>query len=57
MEDCEGMHQARMESIRGFLAYVFMRYRYIRLYLKVLYLTLDICRPYINEEGWRLQEG
>ena len=41
MEDSEGMHWARMESIRGFLIYVASKYRDMDPYLKGLHLTLD----------------
>ena len=42
MEDIEGMHWARMESITGFLIYLARKYRYINPYLKGLHLMLDI---------------
>ena len=51
LEDSEGMHQARMESIRGLLLYVIITYRDMTPYLKGLSLTLDSWRPYIDKEG------
>ena len=41
LEDSEGMHWARMESIIGFLIYFSMKYRDINPYLKGLHLILD----------------
>ena len=38
MEDSEGMHLYRMESIRGFLIYVARKYRDMNPYLKGLFL-------------------
>ena len=49
-----GMYRVRMESIRGFLVYFPSTYRYMNLYLKGVYLTLDSWIPYRYEEGWRL---
>ena len=46
LEDSEGVHWARMESIRGFLIYVAIKYRYMNPYLKALRLTLDVWIPY-----------
>ena len=46
LEDSEGVHWARMESIRGFLIYVAIKYRYTNPYLKGLCLTLDVWIPY-----------
>ena len=46
LEDSEGVHWARMESIRGFLIYVAIKYRYMNPYLKGLRLTLDVWIPY-----------
>ena len=57
MEDSEVIHQARMESIRGFLLYITSKYRYMTNYLKGLSLTGDIWIPYIDEEGWGLRGG
>ena len=51
MEDSEGMHWARMESIRGFLLYVTRKYWDMTPYLKGLSLTLDSWRLYIDKEG------
>ena len=50
-----GMYRARMESIRGFLVYVFRTYRDMAPYLKGFNLTLDSWTPYRDEEGWRLR--
>ena len=47
LEDSEGMHWARMESIRGLLLYVTRTYRDITPYFKGMSLTLDIWRLYI----------
>ena len=41
-----GMSRARMDSIRGFLVYVFRKYGYITPYLKGVNLTLEIWIPY-----------
>ena len=41
-----GMSRARMDSIRGFLVYVFRKYGYITPYLKGFNLTLEIWIPY-----------
>ena len=57
MEDSEGMHWARMESIRGFLLYVARKFRDMTPYFKGLSLKLSSWRPYIDEEGWGLQGG
>ena len=57
MEYSEVIHQARMESIRGFLLYITSKYRYMTNYLKVLSLTRDSWIPYIDEEGWGLRGG
>ena len=46
MEDSEGMHWDRMESIIGFLIYVASKYRDMNPYLKVIHLTLDSWIPY-----------
>ena len=40
-EVSEGMHWARMESIRGFLVYVYRTYKDVNPYLKGVNLTLD----------------
>ena len=55
MEDSEVMHRSSMELIREFLVYANRTYRDINPYLKGLYLTLDIWRPYEYKEGWLLQ--
>ena len=52
LEDSEGVHQARMESIKGFLMNVTSTNRDTTPYLKGLRLTLDIWIPYIDKEGW-----
>ena len=57
MEDSEGMHWARMESIIGFLIYLARKYRNINPYLKGLHLMLDIWILYRYKEGWQLQGG
>ena len=41
MEDSEGMHWDRMESIKGLLIYIARKYRDMNPYLKELHLTLD----------------
>ena len=41
LEDSEGMHWARMESIIGFLIYLSRKYRDIDPYLKGLHSMLD----------------
>ena len=57
LEDSEGMHRDRMESIIGLLLYVTRTYRDINLYFKELVLTLDSCIPYRDKEGWGLRGG
>ena len=54
LEDNEGMNWSRMKSIRGFLVYVARTQRGVNPYFKGTNLTLDIWRPYRDEEGWRL---
>jgi hypothetical protein len=48
------MPRARLESIRGFLIYVFRTYRSASVYLKGLHLTIDSWRPYRDLQGWKL---
>ena len=55
LEDSEGMHWARMESIIWFLIYVSMKYRGKNTYLKGIHLTLDSWILYRDKEGWKLQ--
>ena len=55
MEDSEGMHWDRMESIIGLLKYIARKYRDMNTYLKGLHLTLDIWIPYRDKYGWQLQ--
>ena len=50
-----GIPIARMESIGGFLVYVYRTYRDTNPYLKGSHLTMDIWIPYRDEEGWRMQ--
>ena len=57
LEDSGGIHQAWMESIRGFLLYVIITDRDMIPYYKGLSLMLDSLRPYVDEEGWGLQGG
>ena len=45
LEDSEGMHWARMESIIGLLIYVTRKYRDMNTYLKGIHLMLDIWMP------------
>ena len=40
------MPRYRMESIRGFLVYVYSTYKDMTPYLKVVHLSPDFCRPY-----------
>ena len=54
MEDSEGVHWERMESIIGFLIYVTIKYRDINPYLKGLHLTLDSWIPYRDKDGCKL---
>ena len=54
-EGRDGMPRARMESIRGFLVYVYRTYSYMTPYLKGVHLNLYIWRPYMYEDGWRLR--
>ena len=42
----EGMDRDNMESIRGFLVYVNKTYQEMKMYLKILNLTLDSWRPF-----------
>ena len=55
MEDSEGMHWDRMESILGLLIYVTIKYRYMNPYLKGIHLTLDSWIPYRDKYGWQLR--
>ena len=55
LEDSEGMHWARMESIIGFLIHFSRKYRDINHYLKGLHLILDIWILYRDKEEWQLQ--
>ena len=55
MEDSEGVHWYRMESIIWFLIYITRKYRYMNPYLKVLHLTLDSWIPYREKYGYQLQ--
>ena len=55
MEDSEGMHWDRMESILGLLIYVTIKYRYMNPYFKGLHLTRDSWIPYRDKYGWKLQ--
>ena len=54
-EGRDGMARARMDSIRRFLVYVSRTYMDTNHYLKGVHLTLEIWKPYRDEEGWRLQ--
>ena len=56
MEDSEGMHWDRMESIIGSLICIVRKYRDMNPYLKGLHLMLDSCILYRYKEGWQLQE-
>ena len=49
------MSISRMESIRGFLVYVSITYRYMNSYLEGVNLMLDSWSSYMDEEGWRLR--
>ena len=51
LEDSEGLHRARMESIIWLLVYVDRTYRDMNPYLKGLCLTLDIWMRFREEEG------
>ena len=55
LEDSEGMHWARMESVIGFLINSASKYRDVNSYLKGLHLMLDIWILYRDKEGWQLQ--
>ena len=57
LEDSEGVHLTRMESIKGFLIYVTSAYRDKTPYLKGLHLMLYSWIPYIDKEGWILRVG
>ena len=57
LEDSEGVHLTRMESIKGFLMYVTSTYRDTTPYFKGLHLILDSGIPYIDKEGWILRVG
>ena len=46
LEDSEGVHWDRMESIIGLLIYIARKYRYTNPYLKGLHLTLGSWIPY-----------
>ena len=55
LEDSEGMHWDRMESIIGFLIYIARKCRDVNPYLNRLPLTLNswiLCR---DKEGWKIQ--
>ena len=52
LEDSEGMHWARMESIIGFLIYFSRIYRDINTYLIGIHLMLDSWILYREKEGW-----
>jgi hypothetical protein len=52
--DPKRMPRGRLESIRGFLIYVFRTYRSANVYLKGLHLTIDSWRPFRDLEGWKL---
>ena len=52
LEDSDGINSSSIESIRGFLVYVAMKYRYMNPYLKGLNLTLDIWGTYRDKDGW-----
>ena len=45
------MSRARMDSIRGFLVYVYRTYMDMIPYLKGVHLSLDIWRLYRDEKG------
>ena len=49
LEDSEGMHWARMESIIGLLIYVVRKYRDMNPYLKGFHLKLYSWIPYIDK--------
>jgi hypothetical protein len=53
-EDPKRMPRKTLESIRGFLIYVFRTYRSANVYLKGLHLTIDSWRDYRDMEGWKL---
>ena len=54
MEDSEGIHKARMESIRVLLVYVDRMYRDMNLRFKGPHFTLGSWAPYRDKERWRL---
>ena len=53
MEDSDGMHWDRMESIIGFLIYISSKYRDMNPYFKGLHLKLDSWIPYRDKCGWQ----
>ena len=54
MEDSEGIHWYRMESIIGSLIYVTIKYRDVNPYFKGLHLTLDSWIQYRDKYGCQL---
>ena len=57
MEDKEeaGLDRDKMESTGLFLVYVDRKYRDMNPYLKGLHLTVDIWKPFRDNEGYKIQ--
>ena len=49
------IHHKRLEQICAFLIYVARTYRWVNLYLKGIHQTLDLWRPSVGRDGWKVQ--